>query len=32
VKQARNRAGAERFAAFLFSTFATAVKEKYGYR
>lgn len=32
VKQAKNRAGAERFAAFLLSAPAAAVKAKYGYR
>ncbi|MBN2438952.1 MAG: molybdate ABC transporter substrate-binding protein [Deltaproteobacteria bacterium] len=32
LKQTKNRAGAERFAAFLLSAPAVAVKEKYGYR
>lgn len=32
VKQTQNRAGAERFAAFLRSAPAVRVKEKYGYR
>jgi len=32
VKQTQNRAGAERFAAFLLSAPAVGVKEKYGYR
>jgi molybdate transport system substrate-binding protein len=32
LKQAKNRAGAERFAAFLLSPQAMAIKEKYGYR
>ncbi len=32
VKQTQNRAGAERFAAFLLSAPAAGIKDKYGYR
>jgi molybdate transport system substrate-binding protein len=32
LKQSKNRAGAESFAAFLMSAPAVAIKEKYGYR